>query len=74
MKGVTNDHFGRADSLGAHLRGGPQHERVPPAKEMLRERMYEAARRFLAKKPVRLTRTSERYPTREGWRDRSRLG
>jgi hypothetical protein len=41
---------------------------------MLRERMYEAARRFLAKKPVRLTRTSERYPTREGWRDRSRLG
>jgi hypothetical protein len=29
---------------------------------MLRERMYEAARRFLAKKPVRLTRTSERYP------------
>jgi hypothetical protein len=47
--------------------------------EILRERMHEARaydeamRRFLSKKPVRLKRTSERYPTRDDLHDRSRL-
>jgi hypothetical protein len=46
---------------------------------MLRERMQEAReydeamRRFLAKKPVRLTRKSQRYPKRDQLHDRSRL-
>jgi hypothetical protein len=46
---------------------------------MLRERMQEAReydeamRRFLAKKPVRLTRNGQRYPKRNQLHDRSRL-
>jgi hypothetical protein len=47
--------------------------------EMLRERMQEAReydeamRRYLAKKPVRLKRASERYPKRSQLYDRSRV-
>ena len=47
--------------------------------DMLRERMQEAReydeamRRFLAKKPVRLTRNGQRYPKRDQLHDRSRL-
>jgi hypothetical protein len=47
--------------------------------DMLRERMHEmreydeAMRRFLARKPVRLGRSGQRYPTRDDVHDRSRL-
>jgi hypothetical protein len=47
--------------------------------DMLRERMQEAReydeamRRFLAKKPVRLSRSGQRYPKRDQLHDRSRL-
>jgi hypothetical protein len=47
--------------------------------EMLRERMREsheyneAMRRFLAKKPVRLSRSGKRYPSRDELHDRARL-
>lgn len=47
--------------------------------DMLRRRMREvreydeAMRRFLAKKPVRLTRNGQRYPKRNQLHDRSRL-
>jgi hypothetical protein len=47
--------------------------------DMLRERMQEAReydeamRRFLAKKPVRLGRSGQRYPKRDQLHDRSRL-
>ncbi len=47
--------------------------------EMLRARMHEireyeeAMRRFLARKPVRLSRAGERYPAREELHDRAGL-
>ncbi len=47
--------------------------------EMLRQRMVEgraydeAMRRFLSKKPVRLSRTGTTYPSRNESHDRSRL-
>ncbi len=47
--------------------------------DMLRERMQgareydEAMRRFLAKKPVRLSRSNQRYPARDQLHDRTRL-
>ena len=43
-------------------------------RQMREGRKYaEAMRRFLAKKPVRLTRTGKRYATRDELHDRARL-
>jgi hypothetical protein len=47
--------------------------------EMLEQRMQESAeyeesmRRFLARKPIKVSRGRARYPTREALHDRSRL-
>lgn len=47
--------------------------------DLLRERMHEsreydaAMRRFLGRRPVKLKRSGERYPTRDELYDRSRI-